>query len=347
MRYLIRSASLTNYVTLARSVGLDPYRMLASVRLDRSCLLDPDTRIPADAVGRLLESSARVSGCEDFGLRMAETRHLSNLGPLGLVVKESPTLRDMLDTLVRYMRLHNESLFLRVEEHGRTVVIVQDLGATVANPVRQAIELAIGVTFRILQTFLGPDWRPLRVCFVHGPPADLRTHRRVFTGTPVDFRAELNGIVCRASDLARPIPRADPVLARYARQYIDSLAAGSGTTFRDQVRQLVHTLLPSGQCAVERIAQHLGIDRRTVHRRLAREGTTFSALVDGVRDDLARRHVAEGDRALSDIAELLGFSALSAFSRWFRQRHGCSVTAWRQQAGAVPAAPLPPGSVRP
>ena len=52
--YMIRSASLTNYVGVARSVGLDPYEMLAAVGLDRSVLLDPDTRIPGEAVRELL-----------------------------------------------------------------------------------------------------------------------------------------------------------------------------------------------------------------------------------------------------------------------------------------------------
>jgi hypothetical protein len=47
MSRLIRSAVLTDDIEVARSFGLDPYRLLKEARLDRSCLLDPDVKISA------------------------------------------------------------------------------------------------------------------------------------------------------------------------------------------------------------------------------------------------------------------------------------------------------------
>ena len=77
------------------------------------------------------------------------------------------------------------------------------------------------------------------------------------------------------------------------------------------------------------MAEHLNVDRRTVHRHLSRAGETFTSIVDCVRAELAIRLVESGDRPLAEVAERLGFSALSAFSRWFRRRFSCSVSAWR------------------
>jgi AraC-like DNA-binding protein len=77
------------------------------------------------------------------------------------------------------------------------------------------------------------------------------------------------------------------------------------------------------------VAQRLGVDRRTVHRRLAEEGETFSSLLDSVRAELATRYIDNRDRPLASVAELLGFSAHSAFARWFRGQFGCSVSEWR------------------
>ena len=75
MPRLIRSAFLTDYVEVARSFGL----LLKEAGLDRSCLLDPDIKISADACHWLLEASASAARTEDFGLRMSENRRLSNL----------------------------------------------------------------------------------------------------------------------------------------------------------------------------------------------------------------------------------------------------------------------------
>jgi hypothetical protein len=84
MPRFIRSACLTNYVPVARSFGLDPYPLLREAGLGRSCLTDPEIKIPVGEVCNLLEISARAAGAEDFGLRMSEPRCLSELGPLAL-----------------------------------------------------------------------------------------------------------------------------------------------------------------------------------------------------------------------------------------------------------------------
>jgi AraC-like DNA-binding protein len=65
------------------------------------------------------------------------------------------------------------------------------------------------------------------------------------------------------------------------------------------------------------------------HRQLARSGATFSSVLNGVRVQLARQYVGNQSRPLTQTAELLGFCALSAFSRWFREEFGTSATAWR------------------
>ena len=101
----IRSASLVDYVEVARSVGLDPYKMLENVRLPRSCLRNPDLRISADAVAELLEASAATARVEDFALRLAQRRGLSNLGPLALIVRERPTVRKAIEVLIQYIGL--------------------------------------------------------------------------------------------------------------------------------------------------------------------------------------------------------------------------------------------------
>jgi hypothetical protein len=93
MPRFIRSACLTDYVPIARSFGLDPYRLLKHAGLDRSCLVDPEIKIPVGGVCRLLETSAQAARAEDFGLRMSEPRRLSDLGPLALAMRDAGTLR--------------------------------------------------------------------------------------------------------------------------------------------------------------------------------------------------------------------------------------------------------------
>ena len=99
-----------------------------------------------------------------------------------------------------------------------------------------------------------------------------------------------------------------------------------------QVTQLVEMLLPLGRCSTQQVARSLGVTQRTLHRQLAAEGQSFSAIVHTTREALAERYLAADRYSLTDVSELLGFTAPSAFSRWFRQRFGVSPTQWRASA---------------
>ena len=144
MPYLVRSSALTNYIYVARQAGLDPYAQLNKAGIRRAALLDPGVMIAANAMRSLLDASANESRVEDFGLRMAETRHLTDLGPLGFAIQGEPTLRKALASIAHHLRLQSESVVMAIEEVDELVVIRESLLANGAEPQRQSIELVIG-----------------------------------------------------------------------------------------------------------------------------------------------------------------------------------------------------------
>lgn len=324
MSSLVRAASLTNYSEVARATGLDPVRMLYEAGLSPSVLREPDLMIPVEHVGKLLHLSAVMSGKESFGLRMAETRFLSNLGAVGLLIRDQATLRDSLQVLMRYQALLNGALSLAIEEYG-DLVVLREAGITsnAHQYTRQRIELRLGVMVRMIRQLLPPDWQPRRVCFEHPAPRDTSTHLRFF-GRNIEFDADFNCIVCTKADLDTRNSSADPAMVRYAQQLLDNSLMSPQATILEDVRRTILLLLPSGRCGIEQVAGHLGLVTRTVQRRLAEQGQSFSSIVNEIRKGLATRHVLESDRPLTEVAALLGFSAPSVFSRWYHAQFGCS-----------------------
>lgn len=334
MSLLVRAASLTNYGEVARASGLDPARMLVDAGLSPSVLSEPDLMIPVERVGQLLQASATVSGNESFGLCMAESRMLSNLGAVGMLIRDQATLRDSLDVLVRYQVLLNGSLSLMIEAHADVVVLREEVKAgKPQQPTRQRIELVLGVILRLMRQFLGAGWQPRRVCFEHPAPRDVSVHHRLF-GYGVEFDADFNGIVCTKTDLDARNPSADPAMVRYAQQLLDASAKPQRSTILEDVRRTTLLLLPSGRCTIEQVAKHLGVACRTIQRGLAEQGQSFSSMVNDIRKELAARHVLESDRPLTEVAMLLGFSAPSALSRWYHAQFGCSAKESRAARGA-------------
>jgi AraC-like DNA-binding protein len=326
---LIRSASLAGYADLARHHGLDPDAMQRNAGVSPRSLLDPDIPISAMAVRQLLEDSALAAGVEDFGLQLAAGRRLSNMGPISVVMREAQSARQALESLCRYMRLVNGALLTSIEDYDDAVLIREEIVFTDKRPVRQAIEMAIGVLHRTLKELLGPTWRPRNVSFEHRPPHGATCHRAVF-GMPVEFNASFNGVVCAAEDMDAPMPANDYRMASYARRFLDQALSGADESATNTVRQVVVAMLPGGRCTADQVARHLGVDRRTLHRRLSVEDTTFLAVLQAVRAELAARQILDGNRSLAELADLLGFSSSSAFAYWFRKHFGSTVSQWRE-----------------
>jgi AraC-like DNA-binding protein len=329
MKKLHRSACLTNYVEVAQALHISPMDQLRRVKIDLACLTNPDTMIPVSAFIQLMENSAQAAGVENFGLRLAEERKISNLGPLAIVLRSQPTIRKALEAIRDYGHLQAEALTLLFEEDDGVLIIREELMPDSPEPMRQATELSLGVLYKTLRALLGDEWRPSAVCFRHSPAGDLSVHRRVFDAR-LQFNSNIDGIICRATILDDPLPNYDPETARYLRKLLDVINTQPIESTTEKVRQLVWVLVPTGRCSIEIVAQHLGLDRRTLHRHLQRDGQSFSDILDSVRGDLAVKYLSQYHRPLKDLAELLGFSEPSAFSRWFNRRFGCTATVWRQ-----------------
>jgi AraC-like DNA-binding protein len=327
MTDLIRSSCLSHYAEVARSVGIEPTKMLRKFRLPPACLDDQNMRIAVGSVRRLLEASAAAAGIEDFALRMVERAGFATLGPVALIVREQETVGAAIQTLARFIHIQDEAMRLEIQ-HGADVVTIRLLlRGGHQRATRQSTELALGRIHCIIRSLFDGDWRPLEVHFMHSSPRNRR-HHRIFFGCNVIFDSEFDAILCAARDMDHPIAKAHPLIASYLQSRVKTIDVRS-ENWDDKVGELVRSLLPGGRCTVQRVAEHLACDRRTIHRHLSGCGTSFSAILDTQRAELVMRLIEDGNRPFAEIAELLGFSAQSAMARWFRGHFGCSITQWR------------------
>ena len=105
-----------------------------------------------------------------------------------------------------------------------------------------------------------------------------------------------------------------------------------GQTLPQRVRIAIREFLPNNTCRIDAVARPLGYDKRTLQRHLQHEfGTTYQALLDEVRFDLARLYLKETTMPLSQLTYVLGFSNTGNMSRAFSKKFGCSPRQWRLQ----------------
>jgi AraC-like DNA-binding protein len=328
----VRSALLVAFAEAARSLGLDPYHMLRRAGLPVAALDHADYQIPVSRVQALLADSAKSANSEEFGLLVGRAFKLSLKGPLGLLMREQTDVRAALEVLQRYLRYQNDNVEIRTEPVGGGLMVVPELISPRTRASRHMIDLTIAMYVQIFRGLLGVGWMPARVALARPAPADPEPYRTLLGA--VEFGASFTGFLMTNSDLAKSLGGSDPQMAREIARYIEASGAPHGALASETVSALILRLLPDGECNIDRVAQHLGVDRRTVHRRLAAEGKSFTQLLEIARRDVATWQLSHGDQPLTEVTALVGFSSLSTFSRWFRTAYGMQPSEFRRMAHA-------------
>ncbi|AOF99310.1 helix-turn-helix domain protein [Blastomonas sp. RAC04] len=323
MAELVRVAALTGYLETMAGFAVDPRPLLREQGLTGDLLVNPERLIPVQAAIRLLERSAAETGCLTLGLRMAECRSLANLGATSLLIAHQSTLRTALHTLQEFRSRINSTLVLHCDEHGSDVILREDFQLRRPEPSRQSTNLALGVLARLCRSVLGDLWAPLTVCLSHDSPrtSESAVFLRVFNCRP-QFNSEFNGIVIAAADLDRPNLKADDQLAAHARQLLDAVMSPASRSATQDVSQLIQLLLPSGRATIHGCAAAMGLTVRTLQRLLDAEQTSFSLLLNSARMQLAVQYLANHRMRITDVAEMLGYGSIGAFTRWHTNTFG-------------------------
>ncbi|MBW4090024.1 MAG: AraC family transcriptional regulator [Proteobacteria bacterium] len=330
----IQAVAATGIAAFIAAHGAAAGRVFATAGLAPDTFAHPHHRLPLVAYCDLFEQAARQTGIDTFGLRFGLARATDALGEVGDLALTAPTLAAALAALCRFfpalqehssLTLHREGALVRLDYQIRDGRIVQR---------RQDAELTIGVLVALLRRVLGASWAPEAIEFEHVRPAG-RAGVETLLGAPVGFSAAANTVIFRATALAAPMPapdlrRAGALEARLAHE----AAAARPDDLVGEVRQQIRAALVAGTVGLAPIARRQGMSEPSLYRALRSRGVEFSELVRALRRELALGYLAEPHLSLTEIALLLGYSELSAFSRAFRAWTGLSPAAWRRRLDA-------------
>ncbi len=336
---------------IARALQSDGHDAEALVRragLDPAKLRDPAARYSTTGMLRLWELAAAVTGDEAFGLRAASFWHPTSFHALGYSWLASSTLGEALQRLARYARVVSSAVRVGLEHEGGRSCLRTDLDPSSPMPSPVAFDTGAAVLVRMCRTSYGADFSPLRVGLPRPRPADAARYHQFFRA-PVEFETPNLTIWFDRRDLDTPLPTANAELAMANDRIVTAyLARLDRTHVGMQVRALLLEQLPSGRVTEDAIAGGLNMSLRSLQRRLKAEGTTYQALLDEMRHELAAQYMAQSRLSINEITFLLGFSEPSNFSRAFKRWTGVAPSAFRGSvAGPGPdasdARPPPPG----
>ena len=327
--------------------GADAEQVLGRAGLNCGLYQQPNAPIPFNRYCRALDEAVSATGDDNFPLWFGNEYPPEALGLLGYLAISSSTLGEALRVMANNFPSHQQlsSLKLvRTQHLCRMEYEVYD-GAVLTR--RHDAELSLGVFMNVIRHSLGPQWAPLEVHFQHQKPEAWYEHRKAFMAE-VKFGQTHNALIFKDEVLSHSMPGYNQHLQSVIQQALDTISALHATedSLAERVKgYLIGQLNNARSPRMEDVAEWLKIPVWTLHRRLADEGTSFKLLVEHVRKDLASLYLKESKLSISELAQKLGYSEVSALSRAFQRWYGVSPLQWKKgcQDTEFPPLDLPAG----
>lgn len=329
---LIRARSLGGYLALINQLGGNSEVLLRAVGLTAGQLEDPDSTIGLVRAVTLLELSARELKVKDLGLQLASFQDISVLGPAALLMRYAATIGEALDAVRCNLGYHSPGVSLELDADQRDgyTQIRFHFALPTQVPQRQAIELAFGVTVRIirfLSSNVSDEWE---IWLTHDDDFVISRYREHFH-CRVRLGQNHDALIVPTSLLSVQIKEASFELSQMAERIITSIVRRFPLDLAAQIETLVARQLSTGRCTLSVIARQLTLHERTVQRRLGEQGIYFEDIVDQVRRARALELLPYTEIPLQQVANLLGYDEQSSFNRACKRWFGKSPLVIRQQ----------------
>jgi len=272
----------------------------------------------------LMDAAAEAAADPFLGVHLAESLPRGPLGLLEFASTSAPTLGEGLRRIGRYTALVNEAVEITLGEAHGEARLEQRIAGEPACLGRHTNEFFIAFVLLQARRATGDPCVPMRVWFAHRRPDDVGVLAESVGTTRLEFGCECNGFALPRALLDLPLLGSDPALLQWLDDQAEAVLQerASAGDFQGRLRAVLRAHLAAGTPTIARVGRELGMSPRTLQRRLAEEHTTFHAVVEAVRADLALYYLRDGSHRLSQIANLCGYSELSAFLRAFKRWTG-------------------------
>ncbi len=317
--------------------GLDVDALFAKAGLRWARLASDPSELNFKAFGSVVLAAQEALQCPWLGLEIGSFGQVSIHGSVGHAAISSATLRQALQTLVKYGPLRCDALsYSFSEQPGGGVFIISVPHAQGA--LRQFLHEAVFATLmRLLQAAVGPDFSKITVELPFASPPWAQRFKAYGLGQvrfdsaqlAVHFTAQDLNLNCITTDLQSH--------ALALRECERALSARSGATVTQRVNHFLQSALgPRFEApSLADAARHLHVSARTLIRKLKLEDTSYQTLLDDLRKDHAASHLSDTTETVEIIAHRLGYPDASNFSRTFRRWFGVTPGEFRKEASGT------------
>jgi len=269
------------------------------------------------------EVMARRSGDADFGHRFGLRTRAAQSGIPGHLILNARSFRDGIRGLVRTLPTLAQGLAIELVEERDPPAIIWSIAPEMGEAT-QFMRFVNAYLVRMLQAHRGSQWHPRSMLYTTPPPPRPKLYESQL-GCPVLFNAPLNAVEIDRRDLHASKSGVDRHVHALLTTYAEYLLAKEPLPgIRDAIVAAIRDGVALGRSDLAFVARRLHLSARTLQRKIAASGTSFSVLRDETRFELATSMLARDELSIGEIAYRLGYSEPAAFTHAFTRRFGRS-----------------------
>ncbi|MGA8968126.1 MAG: AraC family transcriptional regulator ligand-binding domain-containing protein [Pseudolabrys sp.] len=314
----------------ARQEGVDVESLLDKAGFTVGAIENKDTPLGVRNQIKFVDLVANAVHDKLLGFHLAFSYDPREIGLLYYVAASADTLFDSLLRAARYSTVVNDGIVLTVSRDPFLRVRFQYSGVARHTDTHQ-IEFWMASLIRVCRKVTDRDLKPVHVRIMHARTQDSREIERLLDSA-IEIGTVVDEVVFPAESGDYAIATADPYLNRLCVHCAEEALVRLQTKtspLKVKVENAIATLLPHRQMRIDVVAEKLGLSAKTLARRLASEGSSFAEILSNVRSALAHRYLEDHGLQISEIAWLLGYSEIGAFTRAFQRWTGTNPRAAR------------------
>jgi AraC-like DNA-binding protein len=327
---IVRSALIQSFRQPPAACAVDP--KLLAPPIGSSLSKTRQRQIPATELVRFCRTVGGRLRRTDYHLQVVDLTPIGGFGAPEFLMRSAATIRTMLETFCRVIRLFcEEHCELYVQRDRAGILFSRSVAPLSASAwMREVLIARLAVLMRDLSE---PITLPLQAHFEGEAPPSAAAMARILQA-PVRYRRLKTELVLQASALERGIRTSDPSLF----QLLDGLCANDLSQLSppgqlvERARAMIAESLAEQALTLRDIAVRLRTPKRTLLRRLSSNGTSYQQLLDCVRREVAVRAFQTSEPDGRALAAQLGYSAERCMDKAFRRWTGVTSAQYRAES---------------
>ncbi|MBU2511208.1 AraC family transcriptional regulator [bacterium] len=324
---LVPTRWLFKLLTDCRNHGIEEKVLFRQAGLEDCQIMPNQSYVPVDQVDNIMLAFPEVKDEPHCYIRMAADLKLSRIEPLDCLIPTAMDLSHAIDLFDRYRFLVHPYAKFKIMREERSVTI-QYIPTNEMSKSRQYLELFMGSMLTYGRLLTGRDIRPLQTCFQYAKPGYAEFYEDLFR-SPLVFDADYSEMRFDRDEFSHLLVCANPRWNQWAESQVKNLVFPPESV-TEKVSQIILNDSQVGMLSMDAVAGRLQTSRRTLHRQLTENGTSFNQIRDKVLYQKAISLMKDLQITIQHVADQTGFSELSAFHRAFKRWSGLTPSQYRK-----------------